>query len=58
MSVSSCAVCVHGTYKKHLESILTHGLKRMNRLHVHFTSGLPSDGEVISGTYCEHLISH
>ena len=43
------AVCVHGTYKKNLESILASGLKRMNRLHVHFSCGLPTDGEVISG---------
>ncbi|CAG7893805.1 unnamed protein product [Brassica rapa] len=31
------AVCVHGTYEKNLESILAFGLKRMNRLHVHFS---------------------
>ncbi|XP_033148345.1 tRNA 2'-phosphotransferase 1 isoform X6 [Brassica rapa] len=43
------AVCVHGTYKKNLESILASGLKRMNKLHVHFSCGLPIDGEVISG---------
>lgn len=49
LSADEIPVCVHGTYKKNLESILTQGLKRMNRLHVHFTSGLPSDGEVISG---------
>jgi RNA:NAD 2'-phosphotransferase (TPT1/KptA family) len=42
-------VCVHGTYKRNLESILQSGLKRMERLHVHFSSGLPTDGEVISG---------
>jgi hypothetical protein len=43
------AVCVHGTYRKNLESILESGLKRMKRLHVHFSCGLPTDGEVISG---------
>jgi 2'-phosphotransferase len=42
-------VCVHGTYSKNLESILEFGLKRMKRLHVHFSCGLPTDGEVISG---------
>ncbi|XP_020219103.1 tRNA 2'-phosphotransferase 1 [Cajanus cajan] len=42
-------VCVHGTYRKNLESILGSGLKRMKRLHVHFSCGLPTDGEVISG---------
>ncbi|GMI71224.1 embryo defective 1067, 2' tRNA phosphotransferase [Hibiscus trionum] len=40
---------IHGTYKRNLESILESGLKRMKRLHVHFSSGLPTDGEVISG---------
>jgi len=43
------AVCVHGTYKRNLDSILASGLKRMKRLHVHFSRGLPTDGEVISG---------
>ncbi|CAM8997728.1 unnamed protein product [Rhodiola kirilowii] len=42
-------VCVHGTYSRNLESILQSGLKRMKRLHVHFSSGLPADGGVISG---------
>ncbi|XP_039126522.1 tRNA 2'-phosphotransferase 1-like isoform X2 [Dioscorea cayenensis subsp. rotundata] len=42
-------VCVHGTYKKNLESILQFGLKRMARLHVHFSCGLPTDGQIISG---------
>ncbi|CAI9769526.1 unnamed protein product [Fraxinus pennsylvanica] len=49
LSPEEVPVCVHGTYKKNLESILEHGLKRMNRLHVHFSCGLPTDGEVISG---------
>lgn len=44
-------VCVHGTYKKNLESILKSGLNRMTRLHVHFSSGLPTDGGVISGMF-------
>ncbi|KAJ1257822.1 hypothetical protein BS78_10G025900 [Paspalum vaginatum] len=49
LSADEVSVCVHGTYRKNLESILQSGLKRMARLHVHFSSGLPSDGEVISG---------
>ncbi|KAJ4877960.1 Tpt1 / KptA family protein [Raphanus sativus] len=49
LSAEEAPVCVHGTYRKNLESILASGLKRMNRLHVHFSSGLPTDGEVISG---------
>ncbi|KAJ6839103.1 tRNA 2'-phosphotransferase 1-like [Iris pallida] len=49
LSAEEIPVCVHGTYKKNLESILQSGLKRMGRLHVHFSSGLPTDGDVISG---------
>ncbi|KAK6142899.1 hypothetical protein DH2020_023247 [Rehmannia glutinosa] len=49
LSPEEVQVCVHGTYKKNLESILEGGLKRMKRLHVHFSCGLPTDGEVISG---------
>ncbi|MCD7463559.1 hypothetical protein HAX54_050858 [Datura stramonium] len=49
LSAHEVPVCVHGTYKKNLESILEHGLKRMKRLHVHFSCGLPTDGEIISG---------
>lgn len=49
LSAEEVPVCVHGTYKKYLESILLSGLKRMNRLHVHFSCGLPMEGEVISG---------
>ncbi|CAL1385590.1 unnamed protein product [Linum trigynum] len=49
LSADEVAVCVHGTYRKNLDSILQSGLKRMERLHVHFSCGLPTDGEVISG---------
>ncbi|KAF7826012.1 tRNA 2'-phosphotransferase 1-like isoform X1 [Senna tora] len=49
LSAEEVPVCVHGTYKKNLNSILESGLKRMKRLHVHFSCGLPTDGEVISG---------
>ncbi|XVE74023.1 hypothetical protein DITRI_Ditri11bG0165600 [Diplodiscus trichospermus] len=49
LSPEEVPICVHGTYKRNLESILESGLKRMKRLHVHFSSGLPTDGEVISG---------
>ncbi|KAB2070275.1 hypothetical protein ES319_A08G145300v1 [Gossypium barbadense] len=48
VSADEVQFCVHGTYKRNLESILESGLKRMKRLHVHFSSGLPTDGEVIS----------
>ncbi|KAL1546474.1 2'-phosphotransferase [Salvia divinorum] len=49
LSPEELPVCVHGTYKRNLESILREGLKRMQRLHVHFSSGLPRDAEVVSG---------
>lgn len=49
VSAEEVTVCVHGSYKRNLESILESGLKRMKRLHVHFSCGLPMDGEVISG---------
>ncbi|CAN1166455.1 tRNA 2'-phosphotransferase 1 [Linum perenne] len=49
LSADEVPVCVHGTYRKNLDSILQSGLKRMERLHVHFSCGLPTDGEVISG---------
>ncbi|KAJ0971815.1 hypothetical protein J5N97_019774 [Dioscorea zingiberensis] len=49
LSANEVPVCVHGTYKKNLESILQSGLKRMTRLHVHFSCGLPTDGQIISG---------
>lgn len=49
LSAEEFPVCVHGTYKRNLDSILASGLKRMKRLHVHFSRGLPTDGEVISG---------
>ncbi|KAM5554879.1 hypothetical protein ABKV19_023013 [Rosa sericea] len=48
LSFEEVPVCVHGTYRKNLDSILESGLKCMTRLHVHFASGLPTDGEVIS----------
>lgn len=48
-SAEEVPVCVHGTYKRNLQSILEQGLKRMQRNHVHFSCGLPTDGDVISG---------
>ncbi|XP_048422864.1 tRNA 2'-phosphotransferase 1 isoform X2 [Pyrus x bretschneideri] len=49
ISSEEVPVCVHGTYRRNLESILRSGLKSMKRLHVHFSRGLPIDGQVISG---------
>lgn len=40
---------VHGTYPQAWESIKSSGLKKMNRTHIHFATGLPADDGVISG---------
>ncbi|CAN6566391.1 unnamed protein product [Malus baccata var. baccata] len=53
ISSEEVPVCVHGTYRRNLESILRSGLKSMKRLHVHFSRGLPTDGQVISGMRCD-----
>lgn len=56
------AVCVHGTYRRHLDSIFRQGLipggGRIQRNHVHFSCCEPGDGRVISGmrTNCEVAI--
>mgnify|MGYP002775450527 FL=1 len=42
-------VCIHGTSMNNLDSILSSGLKRMGRNHVHFAIGLPREDGVISG---------
>ncbi|KXN65869.1 phosphotransferase KptA/Tpt1 [Conidiobolus coronatus NRRL 28638] len=49
---------IHGTYEDKWELIKTQGLNRMSRNHIHFSIGLPGDGEVISGmrTSCKVLI--
>lgn len=49
LSADEVSVCVHGTYKKNLNSILQSGLNRMSRQHLHFAPGLPTDREVVSG---------
>ncbi|CAJ1952464.1 unnamed protein product [Cylindrotheca closterium] len=40
---------VHGTYVEPWKSIQKTGLKKMNRTHMHFASGLPDADGVISG---------
>ncbi|KAF7902113.1 uncharacterized protein EAF01_007411 [Botrytis porri] len=43
-------ICVHGTYFAFYEEILkSGGLKKMGRNHVHFGTGIPEDGGVVSG---------
>lgn len=47
--LASQSTIVHGTYTAAWEQIRLEGLKCMQRNHIHFASGLPHDGEVISG---------
>ena len=49
---------MHGTYKRHLESILHSGLSRGNRRHIHLTPFQPHENPVMSGfrSSCEILI--
>ncbi|XP_024539348.1 putative tRNA 2'-phosphotransferase isoform X2 [Selaginella moellendorffii] len=57
-STDKIPVCIHGTYKHALPSILESGLKVMGRNHVHFATGLPDENGVISGmrSSCQVLI--
>lgn len=49
---------IHGTSYKNWSSIKINGLSRMNRNHIHFAIGLPTDKQVISGmrSTCELYI--
>ena len=49
---------VHGTYYEYLKSIVTLGLSRMSRTHIHFGINVPESGEVLSGMRksCEVMI--
>jgi RNA:NAD 2'-phosphotransferase (TPT1/KptA family) len=42
-------VCIHGTYRRHVQAILKMGLNRMQRQHVHMAPGLVGDVDPISG---------
>lgn len=55
---ASIPLCIHGTYKNVLSSIIKNGLNRMKRNHIHFAIGEPNDLNVISGIRksCEVLI--
>ena len=41
-------LAVHGSYLVHLGSILSEGLRRMNRHHIHLATGLPGERGVVS----------
>lgn len=49
---------MHGTYERHLESILKSGLSRGTRRHIHLTPFQPNEKSVMSGfrSSCEILI--
>ncbi len=36
---SEVPYCIHGTYRKYMDSIMESGLKRMQRNHMHFAPG-------------------
>jgi len=42
-------IAIHGTFSSLLAPIRKEGLKRFERQHIHMATGLPSDGNVISG---------
>lgn len=46
---SEIPVCIHGTYKRFLDSIIREGLDRRSRNHIHFAVDRPG-GKVISGS--------
>ncbi|KAH9287735.1 hypothetical protein KI387_031852, partial [Taxus chinensis] len=58
ISPEEVPVCVHGTYLRYLEVIKKEGLKSMNRIHIHFATGLCKEDGVISGmrSSCEVFI--
>jgi 2'-phosphotransferase len=47
-------ICLHGTYKKNLDSINKIGLCKMNRKHIHFTDSLTSKSGIRSN--CDAII--
>ncbi|GAM28679.1 hypothetical protein SAMD00019534_118550, partial [Acytostelium subglobosum LB1] len=55
-SIDDVPSVIHGTYRKHLISIKSKGLNRMDRNHIHFATG--DHGDVVSGmrSNCELVI--
>jgi RNA:NAD 2'-phosphotransferase (TPT1/KptA family) len=48
-AAAAVPICVHGTRATLWPAIRAQGLLRMSRNHVHFASGLPEEGSVVSG---------
>ncbi|KAK5580067.1 hypothetical protein RB653_000080 [Dictyostelium firmibasis] len=48
LSVDQVGTVFHGTYRKHLQSILSEGLKRMDRNHIHLVNKIEGQ-EITSG---------
>ncbi|KAN0042701.1 hypothetical protein ACTA71_012624 [Dictyostelium dimigraforme] len=47
-SIDQVGTVFHGTYRKHLQSILNEGLKKMDRNHIHFVNKIVGQ-EITSG---------
>ena len=49
VAAEQAPLVIHGTNRRLYSSIMKNGLKPMSRQHIHFATGYPDDGKVISG---------